>query len=281
MAKMADHDDIRQKAARTEELEARERLRLENAVLWPAINPLAVPAVIPEELHGQATSAATLDIQYADDDESEDEDFKAGSSSDGRSSPDDTSDEDLPYGSLQKPQSDHPSQPSIEIQGSVLQQPVSVDIALRSVLDHAEMALEQGLQIHEAIPPLFDGMLQAMEPSTNAPAILFPEVQVVPVISVAEAMDTSGETTEVTATSSSHPLVIESQSQGSSGGRVSAGSQGPRSASSHQLETEDVLELDWALLDSQDAYQCQIGLAKGQLCGRLFDSQKVSAFMSL
>jgi hypothetical protein len=46
---------------------------------------------------------------------------------------------------------------------------------------------------------------------------------------------------------------------------------------SHMIESEDILELDSAILESQFGYPCSWGQGAGSECRKLFASQKVSS----
>merc|ERR1712093_155862 len=78
--------ELRERAARTEELEGREADRQKNTVYWPAINALATSMAAQREHAHTGTGPQMHQVTLMEDEGSEDEDFEAGSSgSDGDS----------------------------------------------------------------------------------------------------------------------------------------------------------------------------------------------------
>lgn len=309
VAARTDSAEIRAKAARTDELEARERRRLANTIDWPAASTSSAAYGLP--LPGGAVAGSSYptstSLQLMEDDESEDEDFQAGTS-DGDSSSSSSSDSDGSEAAI-PPLSEHVEPGSRDVQAMETSQlqPVSAEHAIRgeimdldrqtsgpsttepqtlqSVLAQAEIALREGPQA-DALPPLFGGLVptalshfdQAQPPAHIGSVQNDPFANVVPTDQT--LLDTSGETTEVTPASvntssiepQKHQFIGEARSAAvvSDLLRPSAGN----TSSAEVHSSEEILELDSALLDNQEAYPCRYHVTPGNECGELFDSQK-------
>lgn len=247
-------EELRSRAAQVEELEARERNRLaaeqaekqRQAMRRSNIYSQFIDATFSRVAQNQpANSADGLSgpaVVTAPDevDSEEDEDFVAGDSSEGSdngsSSSYDSSDEVAPL----------PASLPIPTELSGVQYPV----VPASELVNAALASTEGI---------LPGGLASISPAPTS---------FVATSQIAETADTSGETTEVTTTSAS---IVTSYTNA----HLKGDTQQSTSSGTPFVESEEILELDSAVLESQLAYPCSWGKSSGNECRALFSSQKV------
>ena len=264
MSRRTNDEEIRSRASRTTELEAKEARRLQqNAIFWPSLKALNTMPVSASPVHSHSEKVAIplpamLDMQLMEDDESEDEDFQA-STSDNEGSSDSTSDDDIPASTA----------PLQTTDGTLL--PYMAEVAR----ENAQITVykEEIVQQDEAVTG--SAASHCDTSATTARMVVGEEVSLLTV----NILDTSGETTEATSltttTSNSNKPLDGSQDLASYILQDTDSSQSQQDSKS-TMDTEDILELDSSILDTQEAYVCLWGQTTAEGCKATFDSLPVS-----
>lgn len=247
---------LRCAAAQVEELEARERDRIlaqkaekrsqaleSNLAYADFVSSLNqdVPAARGDAEHVMGFVPESSVIKQAgdkSDDESEDGDFVGGSSSGSSeegSETDDSSDEIGPFA---------PQHSQVPVDLSGIQYPAIE----ASELVNAALASTEGI---------LPGGLASISPAPVDGAPFY----------TAQSMDTSGETTELTTSASIAAPTASAAERGDTQQDTSSGAL--------FAESDEILELDSGILESQFAYPCSWGKSAGSECRKLFVSQRV------
>lgn len=250
----SDIETLRSQASEVHELKAREQARIANeqaekqrqalrrSNLYSDFLTSTFAQPVADQASGEVKPGQALPTTAAtgvDGDSEDDEDFVGGSSDDsGDDSTDsyDSSDDAVP-----------PAQAPVTVASDM--SGIQYPVLPASELVNAALASSEGI---------LPGGLASISPAP---------VDFVTTAHVVTSVDTSGETTQVT-TSASIALPDAQDPAKDYSQQVS-------SSETRYIESDEILELDSGVLESQLAYPCSWGKASGNECRALFSSQKV------